>query len=75
MLCSFEYGGVRDNSNYQESKHNRAMQRMLSPPLRYGFVAGDGACGAQQCLYALQLLPQRAERIHARAWTTIKSGT
>ncbi|HBX57814.1 MAG TPA: spermidine/putrescine ABC transporter substrate-binding protein PotF, partial [Pseudomonas sp.] len=30
---------------------------------------------AQKTLYVLQPLPQKAERIRTRAWTTIKSGT
>ena len=70
---------MRDNSSCQKSKHNQALHRLLNPSLRYGFVAGDGLRGAQQSLYALQPLPQRAERTrihtHTRAWTKITSGT
>ena len=41
-LCSYESGGVRGSSNYQQTKHNQAMHRMPNPPLRCGFVTGDG---------------------------------
>ena len=40
-LCSYESGGVRDNSNYQKTKHKQAMHRM-PPPLRCGSATGYG---------------------------------
>ncbi len=41
-LCSYESGGVRGSSNYQQTKHSQVMHRMPDPPLRCSLVTGGG---------------------------------